>query len=94
MLRARVAPFGGHNGHTVADVVCRRQVISDIEDAHPQFISDLFEQVDNRHVHGGIDHRNRLIGDQERWVVNKALAMQIRYNCPPGNSFGYFPANS
>jgi hypothetical protein len=27
-------------------------------------------------------------------LVNKALAMEIHYNCPPGNSFGYFPANS
>jgi hypothetical protein len=23
-------------------------------------------------------------------LINKALAMEIRCNCPPGNSFGYF----
>jgi hypothetical protein len=38
---------------------------SDIEDAHTQFIPELFEQVDNGHAQGGIDHRNRLMGDQE-----------------------------
>jgi hypothetical protein len=27
-------------------------------------------------------------------LVNNALAMKIRCNCPPWNSFGYFPAIS
>ena len=36
-----------HDGDPVADVVGRRQVMRDIEDAHAQFIPKLLEQIDN-----------------------------------------------
>jgi hypothetical protein len=63
---------------------------SDIEDAHTQFIPELFKQVDNRHPQGRITIETGSSTIKSVGLVNKALAMKIRCNCPPVNSFGYF----
>ena len=56
-----------HDGDAVADVIGRGQVVRDVEDADLLLVAQLLEHVHDRHAQARIDHRDRLIGqDQAR----------------------------
>ena len=54
-----------HDPDTVADIVSRRQVMRNVNDAHLLFIPKLAEQVDDFHPQRGIDHRDGFISKDQ-----------------------------
>ncbi len=54
-----------HDGDPVAHIIGRRQVVGNVQDANPQIIPQLLEQVDDRHAQRGIHHRDRFIRDDQ-----------------------------
>ena len=73
-----------HDPDAVADVVSRRQVVRDVNDADLLFIPQLAEQVDDFHTQGGIDHRNRLIGKDQFRLGNEGACDRDTLNLPTG----------
>ena len=55
-----------HDDEAVADVVGGREVVGDVDDRDPEVVAQRPEQVDDRHPQRGVDHRDRLVGDDQR----------------------------
>ena len=55
-----------HDDDPVADVVGGREVVGDVDDRDAEVVAQRPEQVDDRHAQRGVDHRHRLVGDDER----------------------------
>ena len=68
--RAGVAAFddlaGLHDDDAVADVVGGGEVVGDVDDRDAEVVAQRLEQVDDRHAERGVDHRHRLVGDDQR----------------------------
>ena len=47
-------------------VVGGGEVVGDVDDRHAGAVAQAAEQVDDRHAQRGIDHRHRLVGDDQR----------------------------
>ena len=67
--RARIAAFDHlallHDDDAVADVVGGRKIVRDVDDRDAELVAQSLEQVDDRHPQRGIDHRHRLVGDDQ-----------------------------
>lgn len=83
-----------HDGDAIANIIGRSQVVSDIQDTYAEIFLELFEQVNDRHSQGCIDHRNRLIGDHQNRVGEQRPGDRNPLQLPPENSLGYLPASS
>ena len=64
-------PAAQHNGNAVAGIKGRCQVVGNIDDADFIVGFQLAEHIDNRHPQRGVQHGNRLIGDNQRWLGNQ-----------------------
>ena len=68
--RARVAALHRlaalHDQDAVADVIGGREIVRDVDDRDLELVAQRLEQVDDRHPQRRIDHRDRLVGDDQR----------------------------
>jgi hypothetical protein len=55
-----------HDDDAVADVVGGGEVVGDVDVRHPQIVAQGLEQVDDRAPQRRVDHRDRLVGDDQR----------------------------
>src|SRR2546427_5476802 len=46
-------------------MLCGREVVSDVQERDSESVLDLTQQAQNRNPHGGVEHRNRLVGENE-----------------------------
>ena len=60
-----------HDDDPVGDVVGRGQIVRDVDDRDPELVAQIPQQGDDRHSQRCVDHRHRLVGDEERWVGNE-----------------------
>ena len=54
-----------HDSDPVGEMASRRKVVRDVEERDPEFSLELPQQPQNRNAHGGIEHRNGLVRDDE-----------------------------
>ena len=73
-----------HDGHAVADVAHDRHVVRDEQHRQAEPLAQVGEQVEHRRLHGDVERRDGLVGDQdlglerERARDRDALALAAR----------------
>ena len=55
-----------HDDDAVADVVGGGEVVGDVDDRDAEIVAQRLEQIDDRHAQRRVDHRHRLVGDDQR----------------------------
>ena len=65
---------GVHHQHAVADLGDDGDVVADQEDGDVLLVADRLEQVEHLLLHGDVEGRRRLVGDDERRVAHEPHA--------------------
>ena len=60
-----------HDDDPVADVVGGREVVGDVNDRDAEIVAERLEQVHDCHSKRSVDHRYRLVCDDQRWAGNE-----------------------
>ena len=60
-----------HDDDPVADVIGGRKVVRDIDDRDAEIVAERLEQVNDGHSKRSVDHRDRLVCNDQRWARNK-----------------------
>ena len=60
-----------HDRNMVTDIVGRGQIMRNIDYAYLLLIAQLLEKVDDGHAQRGVDHRDRLIGQDQAGLRNQ-----------------------
>jgi len=70
---------------TSADAADDAEIVGDEQQAHAEPGAYLRQQSQDLRLHGDVERRGRLIGDQEIGFVASAIAIITRWRWPPDN---------
>ena len=77
-----------HHGDPVAEVADDGQVVGDEQEAEVELGPQPFEQPDDLGLDAHVERRHRLVQHQQSGPTARALAMPMRWRCPPENWCG------
>ena len=60
---------GVHHGHLVDHLRHDAEVVGDQEDRHPELLAEVLHQLEDLGLHGDVERRRGLVGDQELGVA-------------------------
>ena len=60
-----------HHNHIVGDAPDNVEVVGDEQHRHAELGLQVFEQLEDLRLHGDVERRRRLVGDQEIGVVGE-----------------------
>ena len=60
-----------HDHEPVGDVVGGGEIVRDVDDGDAELVAQVPQQIDDRHSQGCVDHRHRLVGNEQRRVGNE-----------------------
>ena len=64
------------------------EIVGDEHQAHPVFLDQPLQQVEDLRLRRHVERRRRLVGDQQRGRSAMAMAMTTRWRWPPDSSCG------
>ena len=82
-----------HDHDAVADVVGGRQIVRDVDDGDAELVAKLLEQIDDRHAQRGVDHRHRLVRDDQLWLREQRPGDRRPLQLPAGQLMGIAPGD-
>ena len=82
-------PAEVHDRHAVREVAHDGKVVGDEDDREAEAGAQVLEQAQDRRLDRDVEGRDRLVGDDDtRGSTASALAMAMRWRCPPENWLG------
>ena len=82
-------PAEVHDRHPVAEELRRRQVVGDVDVGEIEVPLEVEHQLEDLGAHTHVEHRDRLVGDQEFWSQDDGAGHHGSCFCPPDRSPGY-----
>jgi hypothetical protein len=61
-----------HDGDSVRDRPCKTQIVSDQHDSQAHSLAETEQKTQDFSAHRGIEHRNRLIGNEYVWLQGES----------------------
>jgi hypothetical protein len=72
----------------LADLVRRRQVVRDVDQRDAEAAVQLAQALQDRRAQRCVDHRDRLVGDDQLRLQQQARATMTRWRWPPESWWG------
>ena len=79
---------GIHHLHAIGDLGHHAHVVGDQHDGGAEIAPQLLDELEDLRLHGDVERRRGLVGDEERGLQESAMAMTARWRMPPESWWG------
>ena len=83
-----IGPARVHHQHVVGHLRDDAEVVRDHDDRHAELLLEAPQQPEDLRLHGDVERRRRLVGDEQRGFSESAIAIIARWSIPPENWCG------